>query len=258
MHACWNLLLARARDSEAATAVALVVSVIVFAPVAAVTWRVESSAWPYVLASGLLQLAYFALLARAYHRSQLSLVYPLARGVAPVLVLAAGVLALGADTSTPQVAGVALVGAGVLAVRGVRPDAGTGTAFGLLIAGVIASYTLVDKRGVVHANPIAYLELLMLLPAFAYLAAVWTSKGTAAVRAELTAAAAIAGIASFGGYVLVLAALERASAASVAAVRETSIVIAAVLAAPLLGERVGPLRLAGAGLVTVGVALLAR
>lgn len=258
MHALWNLLLARARDSEAATAVALAVSVIAFAPIAAATWRVEASAWPYVLASGLLQLAYFALLARGYHRSQLSLVYPLARGLAPVLVLAVGVLALGTGTSVPQAAGVALVAAGVLAVRGVRPGAGAGTAFGLLIAAAIASYTLVDKRGVEHASPIAYLELVMLLPAFAYLAAVATAKGAAAVRRELTAATALAGIASFGGYVLVLAALARASAASVAAVRETSIVIAAVLAAPLLKERVGPLRIAGAGLVVIGVALLAR
>lgn len=258
MHASWNLLLARARDSEAATAVALAVSVVVFAPIAALSWRVEREALPFIIASGLLQLAYFALLARAYHRSQLSLVYPLARGLAPVLVLVLGVLALGADTSAPQAAGVALVAAGVLAVRGVRPGAAAGTAFGLLIAAVIASYTLVDKRGVAHASPIAYLELLMVLPALVYLAAVTAAKGAAAVRAELTLAAAVAGVASFGGYVLVLAALERASAASVAAVRETSIVIAAVLAAPLLGERVGAARIAGAGVVAVGVALLAR
>jgi drug/metabolite transporter (DMT)-like permease len=66
----------------------------------------------------------------------------------------------------------------------------------------------------------------------------------------------VAGLATFGAYILVLAALSRASAASVAAVRETSVVIATVLAAPILHERVGPARLAGAVLVVVGVAFL--
>ena len=64
------------------------------------------------------------------------------------------------------------------------------------------------------------------------------------------------GLAAFAAYALVLAALERASAASVAAVRETSVVIAAALAAPILGERVGPVRLAGAVLVVLGIAFI--
>ena len=90
VHALWNLLLARARDVVAATAVALVVSVAVFAPVTAVVWEAESSVWPYLVASSCLQLLYFALLGAAYTRAELSVVYPLARGLAPVLVLAQG------------------------------------------------------------------------------------------------------------------------------------------------------------------------
>src|SRR5215210_1933368 len=87
LHALWNLLLARARDTQAATAVALLVAVAAFAPAAAQTWRVEPSVWPYLVASSCLELAYFALLAFAYGRAEMSLVYPLARGSAPVLVL---------------------------------------------------------------------------------------------------------------------------------------------------------------------------
>ena len=77
-----------------------------------------------------------------------------------------------------------------------------------------------------------------------------------AARRRSAPATIAAGIATFGAYALVLAALERASAASVAAVRETSVVIAALLAGAVLRERVGPGRLAGAALVAGGVALL--
>ena len=81
--------------------------------------------------------------------------------------------------------------------------------------------------------------------------------GTVALRAELNRSSVVAGIATFTAYALVLAALERASAASVAAVRETSVLIAAMLAAVVLDEPVTRWRLAGAALVAAGVALLA-
>ena len=259
VHASWNLLLARAGDPEAAAAIALVVAEVVFAPVAVLAWDVHAGVWPFLLASGLLQLAYFALLATAYRRAPVSVVYPVARGVAPVLVLLIGVLVLGRTTSWGQALGVCLVGVGVLLVRGVRraDGGGVGFGFGLAIAVCIAAYTLVDKRGVEHAGPIAYLELGMIVPTVAYAAAVLSTKGRAAVRAEVTWSAAAAGLGTFAAYALVLAALQRASAASVAAVRETGVLIAAVLAAAVLNERVGPGRVLGAALVVAGIAALA-
>ena len=87
LHALWNLLLAREEDTEAATAIALLTVVIVLILPAALTWRVEAAAVPYVVGSAALELAYFALLAGAYRRHELSLVYPVARGLAPVLVM---------------------------------------------------------------------------------------------------------------------------------------------------------------------------
>src|SRR3954464_2187008 len=119
VHALWNLLLARARDSEAATAVALIVGTLVFAPVAALTWHIESAALPYLAASATLELAYFALLAAAYDRGELSVVYPIARGSAPVLVAIFSVALLGTALHALTVLGVLLVAAGVLLVRGV-------------------------------------------------------------------------------------------------------------------------------------------
>ena len=257
VHALWNVLLARARDPQAATAVALLVAVTVFAPVAAVTWDVRSAVWPFLVVSSCLQLLYFVLLAAAYRRVALSVVYPLARGAAPVLVLAIGVVALGKSSSWGQASGVVLVGAGVLLVRGVRRDREVGAVtYGLAIACCIAAYTLIDKHGITHAGPIPYLELTMIVPSLAYASAIVRIRGARGLRSELGLGSVAAGIATFGAYALVLAALARASAASVAAVRETSVVIAALLAGAALREGFRPARLLGAVLVAAGVALL--
>lgn len=257
LHAGWNLLLARARDPEAAAAVAIVVALVAYAPVAALVWRIERAAWPYLAATAVLQLAYWALLAAGYRRAELSVVYPVSRGTAPVLVLVVGAAALGAATSAGQALGVCLVGLGIFLVqwRG-RAASATGLAFGLVIAAVIAAYTLVDKRGIEHASPFAYLQVSMLLTGVVYTAALVRLRGARALRAEVKPASAAAGLATFGAYGLVLAALQRAPAAPVAAVRETSIVIAAGLAAAILGEAVGPVRLTGAVLVAAGVAVI--
>src|SRR5437867_3621420 len=164
VHALWNLLLARARDTEAATAVALVVAIVAFAPVTALAWDAEAGVWPYLVATGAFELAYFALLAAAYRRAELSLVYPLARGTAPVLVLGLGAL-VGFGASWLQGAGVVLVGVGVVLVRGLGRGGGAGgVGVALAIAGCIAAYTLIDKRGLRHAGPITYLELSVIGP----------------------------------------------------------------------------------------------
>jgi len=258
LHAFWNLLLARAKDVESATAVALISAIVVFAPVTALTWRADSRVWPFVTVTAVLQLVYFALLTTAYRRAELSVVYPLARGLAPVLVLVVGAAVLAQTTSAAQVAGVCLVAVGVLLVRGLRrPSGASGVRWGLAIAVVIASYTLLDKHGIRYAAPITYLELSMGMATIGYAGAVLVARGRTRVLEELRLGTVAAGLASFGAYALVLAALERASAASVAAVRETSVVIATACAAPLLRERVGPARLAGAVLVAGGIALLA-
>ena len=256
LHALWNLLLARAPDVEAATVVALVTAELVFAPVAAVVWRADAGVWPWVVASGLLELAYFALLATAYRLAPLSVVYPVARGGAPVLVLAVSALALGHGASGAQVVGVCLVVLGIVLVRGLRHPNARGVAFGASIACCIAGYTLVDKSGIAHAGPIPYLELSMLIPTVGYASTVLRLKGAAAVRAAIAPGSIVAGLSTFVAYTFVLAALSRASAPSVAAVRETSVVIAAALAAVVLKERVGPVRIVGAVIVVSGIALL--
>lgn len=252
LHALWNLLLARERDTEATTAVSLVVFVAALAPLAAATWRVEGAAVPYIVASAGLELAYIALLAAAYRRFELSLVYPLARGLAPVLTLVIVVVVVGASPSGGEIAGVAAVAGGILLVRGVRRSA-RGSGLAVVIAAAIAGYTVVDRYGIRHANTAPYLLLVMLGPAIAYPLTVGRARLAAAVRPI----AAVIGVASAATYLLVLLALRLASAPSVSAVRETSVVIAVVLARVFLQEPVGVRRLAGAATVVGGVALLA-
>jgi drug/metabolite transporter (DMT)-like permease len=258
LHALWNLLLAAARDAEAATAVALAVSVLVFAPIAAASWDLSAEAVPYAATSSALHLTYFALLAAAYRRADLSLVYPLARGLGPVLVLVVSLGALGADLSTGESLGVVSVATGVLLVARLRLRADReGILLSLGVAACIAAYTLVDKEGMRYAAPIPYLELALAAPAAAYAALVARKRGRHALSEALGPRTAVAGLGMFGAYALVLAALSIAPAAPVAAVRETSVVIATALATVLLRERVGPLRLAGAVLVASGVIALA-
>ena len=256
VHALWNVLLARARDVQATTAVALLVAEVVFAPVAFVLWDVHRAVWPFLIASSALQLTYFVLLSSAYRVAELSVVYPIARGTAPVLVLVVGAAALGHATSAGQVVGVCLVGAGVLLVRGLGRSTGRGVPFGLVIACVIAAYTLVDKNGVRHAGAVPYLELTMVGPAVLYSGAVVRGRGLGVLRNAWGPAAVVAGLATFGAYTLVLLALQRAAAAPVAAVRETSVVITALLARRVLKETVGAARIAGAVAVVGGIALL--
>lgn len=258
LHALWNWLVADARDSHGTTAVALLTAAVAFAPAAALTWDVEAGAWPYIAASAALELAYFAFLASAYQRADLSFVYPIARGVAPVLVLVVSVAALGAAVSGGEAAGVLSIVAGVLLVRGVGAGAASdGLVLALCVAACIAGYTLVDDEGVRHAASLGYLEAVMLLSAPAYAVAVALTRGGAALRTAATPRAAAAGLAMFAAYVLALTALETAEAAPVAALRETSVVMATAAAAFAAREHVPPRRLAGAMIVVAGIAAIA-
>jgi drug/metabolite transporter (DMT)-like permease len=266
LHAGWNVLLAGSRDTQAATAGLLIWGVVLLAVPAVITGGVSAEAVPFIAASVALELAYFVLLARAYGGGEVSVVYPIARGSAPVVVLVFGALALSEGVPAGAAVGVLFVAAGVLLVGlGVFPghmarknappgrggSAGArGVWFGLAIGAVIAGYTLVDAEGVERADPIAYLALVVAPCALLY-PLVTRVRPDVGVRSALTAAA------TFGAFLMVLAAFRLAPTAPVAAVRESSVVIAALLAAVFLSERVDRWRLAGALFVAAGVAAIA-
>jgi drug/metabolite transporter (DMT)-like permease len=131
------------------------------------------------------------------------------------------------------------------------------TAMAVGVAVTIACYTVIDKSGLHHAATIPYLEIVLGASAIGYAAALAAARGPAVIARGFSRWSAAAGLGMFGAYGLVLAALRLAPAASVAAVRETSIVMATALAAVYLHERVSPARAAGAVLVCAGVAVLA-
>lgn len=256
LHAGWNVFLRGSEDVEARTAVVLGLSVLLFAPVAAVTWSVSWAVAPYVAASAAFEGVYFALLVAAYRRRELSVVYPVARGSAPVLVLLGTIVVLSRHVSAGTAVGVCFVAVGVVLVRGIRRGA-EGLLVALAIGCAIAAYTLVDKDGLQHAAAIPYLELVLAPVAIVGLSLAAVRRGADTLRAQLTASTVVAAVASFAAYALVLAALRLAPAPDVAAVRETSVVFAALLAGAFLRERVGWLRLSGALAVAAGVALIA-
>ena len=252
LHATWNLLLGGSRDVLASTAVALASSLVLALPIAVATWEVERAAIPWLVASSALELVYFFVLSAAYQRADVSLVYPLARGGAPVLVLAWS-LAVGADLGGAQVAGVLAVALGVVLVRGLGHGDAVGVAMGLSVAVLIAAYTLVDARGIDYAAAVPYLFLILVPTTVA--ASIATGRDR--LRAQVSPRTVLAGCAGFLAYVLVLVAYRYAPPAVVSAVRETSVLFAVLLAAPMLRERVSRARLAGAVLVVVGVAAIA-
>jgi drug/metabolite transporter (DMT)-like permease len=260
LHAGWNVLLAGARDVAAATAGVLVYGALLLTPPAIAAGDLSSTALPFIAASAVLELAYFLLLARAYAGGELSVVYPVARGVAPALVLVVAATAgLGEGVGVLGAGGVLLVVLGVLLVAkrpGFAPSQGAKSGrlrdlgFGLAIAAVIAAYTLVDAEGVERAEPVAYLALVVAPCALLYPAVV-------GVRPDLGARSALTAAATFGAFLMVLAAFRLAPAAPVAAVRESSVVIAALLAAVFLKERLSASKLAGTLAVLAGVTAIA-
>jgi drug/metabolite transporter (DMT)-like permease len=249
LHAGWNVLLAGSRDTRASTAGLLIWGVALLAPAAVVTGGVSSEAVPYMAASAVLELCYFVLLARAYDGGEVSVVYPIARGSAPVVVLVVSAIALSEEVPAGAVLGILAVAAGVLLVTP-RARPGRDVWFGLAIGLVIAGYTLVDSEGVERADPIAYLALVVAPCALVY-------PFVAKVRPDVSGRSALTAAATFGAFLMVLAAFRLAPAAPVAAVRESSVVIAAILAAVVLHEEVGARRLAGAVAVAAGVAAIA-
>ena len=230
-------------------------------PFAVAFWDVDAAAVPYIAVSAVLEAAYFFLLTAGYDRGDLSAVYPLVRGSAPVLVLAVSVAFLGATPSAAAALGVVGVGVGVVAIRVLgrtAPVAAVGLA--LLCGATVAGYTLVDNEGVTHAGPVPYLTLVLAPLAVLSLLAVRRSRGWPALAAYARSSRAsviAAGIGMVGAYVLTLAALRLAAAAPVAAVRETSVLIAVVAATAMGQERLDRVRLAAAAAVAAGTAAIA-
>lgn len=215
------------------------------------------------LVSSVFETAYLWLLSTAYRRGQLSVVYPIARGSAPLMAVVVGLVVLGERLEPVQLAGVGLLLLGILAVT-VSQAGGRATVPALLTGVAIAAYTSVDRVGVRLTTPWLYGWLLFTLMAIELPLTMWVASILG--RAPVAGAAAVPGwrqsavigIFMWAGYFLVLSALSLAPLAVVAPVRETAVVAVAVWGVWRLRERQGAaMKLSGAVATLAGVALLA-
>ena len=272
-HASWNFCAKRSHDKLVFLwLTGLAGALILFPVVAGLTgqWSWPASVWIGMAASALIRAAYFASLGAAYSRGDLSLVYPMARGIAPVLVPPLAVVLLGERLSLTGGLGIAAVALGVYVLHLPSLDGGgllapfraltaSHTGFAVLTGFMTAAYSIVDKWNM-SAGVDTVLYAYVTIPGAALLLVPFALRRRAAVVAEWRANApviALVAVLMTCGYFLVLLALRLSPVSYVASARELGIVFGTILGSVVLHERYLSPRLAGATLIVIGVVLLA-
>ncbi len=260
MHAGWNFIVKASADRFLDYTGLAVAGAVVAACVLPWLPLPAAASWPWLLTTTFIHVGYYLLLMRAYQHADLSLAYPLMRGSAPVLVALAAPLA--GDTLTPGLSlGIALVASGIaLPVWvGIRRGgiASSGLGYGFATACVIALYTIIDGIGArLSGHAVSYTLWLFFLNAWLVLGvAIWRRGRSALTHLQRRWLFSLLGaVLTMGSYGIVLWAMTVAPIPAVAALRETSVIFAAILGAVLLKERMGRWRIAGALLVALGAA----
>jgi drug/metabolite transporter (DMT)-like permease len=267
LHGTWNVMLKVSGDPlrtfRRATLMSGVLATVALVPELVILGRptIRLAAIGLCVLSSVLETTYLVLLSIAYRRGELSAVYPIARGSAPLLAVAVGLVLLGERLSAAQLAGVALLLVGILAVA-ISQAGGRATLPALLTGVAIASYTSVDRLGVRLTEPWFYGWLLFTLMAIELPLALAVAKRltTSIARDDVPSwrKSTVIGGFMWAGYLLVLWALSLAPLAVVAPVRETAIVAVAAWGVWRMRERrSAALKLCGAAATLAGVALLA-
>jgi drug/metabolite transporter (DMT)-like permease len=262
LHAIWNAMAKYVDDRLTAFAMIGVLSTLAGGTTLVITGWPDGAAVPFAVTSAGLHVAYDLALMNSYRLGAFNQTYPIARGTSP-LVVAVGAYFLADDhLSAVALAGVVVLAVGLMSLalssgritRGELPAIGAAVLTGL----AIASYTLVDGLGVRRAHdPYAYAALLFLLlgPVFPIVALfrrplrVWRT-------GPVVGPGLAAGALSVAAYTIVLWAQTRAPLAEVAALRETSVIWAALIGTLFLKERFGARRVAAAALVAIGIVLI--
>jgi drug/metabolite transporter (DMT)-like permease len=279
LHATWNILLKTAGDPLRVATAAMVASAAVLVPAAAVAWLVQGrpaiapAAAALGIASGVVEVAYFVFLAAAYRRGDLSVVAPVARGTAPLLLVAIGILVLGERLSSGAAAGVAILLAGLLTVQrpwrfvagGASRTHRGAAGFALLTGVTIALYSSIDRVGVQVAPPWLYAAILWLVAAAGLAGVGWlrprVAGGRYAPDGPLDVPRSVAaGLLTLATYLLVLFAMSRAPVALVGPLRESAVLLTSAYGVFVLHEAVTRremgLRLLGSVLVVAGAVVL--
>ncbi len=265
VHAGWNALAKQRQDILAFFWALTLAALVLYAPLFAVIVSREPphrTVVPYLIASSLAETAYYVFLARAYQTGELSLVYPVARGMGVLLVPLLS-LAIFAERPSPTAwAGIIMVLGGIIwlhvpafrAAWRTRPLRSVISPPAVLTGGAIATYSLIDGKGVQHAHPIVYLYLVFVLIVLWLAPHVLRQRRAALVREWQQRWPVLAGGAAvFGTYALILAAFRLAPVAYVVPMREVSIVFGSWIGVRLLGEPFGWTRLSACCVVVAGV-----
>ncbi|MET8983056.1 DMT family transporter [Streptomyces sp. NPDC004539] len=262
-HACWNALAHKIPDKLVGFALISGGGAVLGFLVAPFTGFPQGAAWPYLFASAVIHVAYFALLMWSFRIGDFGQAYPIARGSAPLVVTLLAALFAHEVPGGWGAAGIALSCAGLTGValwglRGRRPDwAAIGAA--LATGFTIALYTVVDGLGVRAAgSSLGYIAWLMGVQGFVLPLYAWTRwRGQTLTRLRPYAGVgAIGAVLSFAAYGLVLWAQTRAALAPIAALRESSIIVGAAIGAVFFKERFGAPRIVAAGVLVVGIGLM--
>jgi drug/metabolite transporter (DMT)-like permease len=259
-HAAWNALVKSAGD-RMLTMVAIRTTGMMFglAALPFVDWPAPAS-WKWLAVTSVVMFAYYALLVRSYGIGDMSVVYPLARGLAPVLTTIAAFVAIGEALSATQVVAVAMISLGIMVLSFGAGASRSAVGFALATGVAVATYSFFAGLGVRAAGTVlgfqACLEVVTGFGTFCYGVIVRRADVMAYVRRHgLTGF--FAGAVSVLGFLAFLIAATALPLGPVSAVRETSVIFGAVLGALVLKEGFGRRRIAAAMLVTVGIVLLA-
>ena len=272
-HSTWNLLLKQSGHKEVFIWCMLVTASVMMVPVGVALFWLHPfgyPGWAFVAATIALHMLYFVWLGMSYSRSDLSLVYPIARGIGPTLVPILAVTILGESIAGVAIAGIIAIIIGIYTVswwgnfRGILSDPleifkNAGTRYAILTGLVIACYAIVDKRGVEHVQPFLYMYLMTLGSAVGLSPYILKRWGMAAVGREWrsnSATIVAAGLLVFLAYGMVLTAFSLSKVSYVAPAREVGIVMGVLLGVILLKEPFGRGRLLGSGFIVAGLVLI--
>jgi drug/metabolite transporter (DMT)-like permease len=267
LHALWNSLVKSASDKFLSSAVVALWCGVAAVVAALVLPRPAAVAFPFIVASAIIHIVYFMLVGQLYRSADLSVAYPIMRGLAPLIAAVIALATLGEAPGPIASLGVAALVAGVLAMGASGFAHGRINRPTILVAlansAVIAIYSVIDGQGARlsgagSAFAFAYNSWADALTALSYLPIILFLRGRAVVAtfAQDWRRGLIGGLAAFFGYAIVVWAMTRAPIAAVAALRETSVVFAAIIGVAVLGEPFHAQRAIGVLVILAGVILL--
>jgi drug/metabolite transporter (DMT)-like permease len=262
VHAIWNLFLKTAEDRQPVAWWGLLVTSACCLAILATRPAPPRAVWGLLAASAGLEGTYYILLMAAYRVGDFSLVYPVARGAAPALLAGWAILALRERPTPLGGGGILLVVMGILIMgwSGAVRRAPRALALSLTLAVVISVYSVVDAAAVRRADPVAYTAALFVLTTLFVTPVIGLRAGWPALKRALRGERArilLIGVLQIVGYLAVLWVYARAPVAYAGAVRESSILLAALLGWLVLNEALGRRRVVGALVMLAGISCIA-